>query len=295
MSNNLTLNLIREAGRKYHAEQQETSQRAETTRRLEQTGDPFSAFRAAAERNAARSQMAEAAQEAAALAFVTGGQPDADLGSLEALIDGCSVKLGGYSTVSEKQARWILDICKRREVPRMTVESTIRNLERGLSRAAGSEFITRFKDLPMRKVASAPVPQVHAGTQPARVERDGIYVDAASGRIFKVQFNKASGDGRRLYAKRLVVSFIEEANGSFSYTTISEGLLNRERQGAESQSWEYQTGLIDSIKPEWRLTPKLAEQWGALYGTCIRCLRTLTKESSIQNMMGDTCASKQGF
>lgn len=121
-------------------------------------------------------------------------------------------------------------------------------------------------------------------TWPARttVTQDGMY-RTADGEIFKVQWNKAEGDGRRLYAKRLVI-------------TTTEGARVRDFTGqpleVERATFEYAAGAMRQLTAEDRMTTEDAKHFGALYGTCVRCGKTLTLEESIERGMGSTCASK---
>ena len=243
----------------------------------------------------------------AALAFVRGHRNDAPAtrparndGSYEATIKGHKVRCGA-AYVSEAQASWMIDIATTRLLPAgRTAEQVLVRLEQGFAKSAGSQFITQYKDLP--RVTAAMVEAIAPTadeseireTKPAtEVEADGIYVDDSTGRIFKVQFNRAQGSGQRLYAKQLVIIL--------EFGDFSTGLLHLDLGDAQrdeisiGRSWEYRPGLIRQIKPEWKLNPEQAETYGKLYGACIRCGRDLTKESSIRQSMGDTCASKSGF
>lgn len=101
------------------------------------------------------------------------------------------------------------------------------------------------------------------------ITQDGMYKNPETGDIYKVQRNKAQGDGSRLYGKIL--------------------RLNQEGD-TYSVKFEYITGLLASIKPEWKMTLAEAEQFGQLYDVCVRCGRALTREESIQRAMGPICA-----
>lgn len=121
------------------------------------------------------------------------------------------------------------------------------------------------------------------------IKHDGIYIDRSTGEIFKVQFNKASGDGSRLYAKQLVK--VARVSGE----TFKNGLLAdsmRRGQNAYYNTWVYQKGLMARIRPEWRMTMAEAEKYGALYGKCMNCHRDLTDEKSIARAMGPVCAAR---
>lgn len=94
---------------------------------------------------------------------------------------------------------------------------------------------------------------------------DGMYV--LDGTIYKVQ-HAVHGSGNQ-YAKRLVAG----APG-------------------ERATFVYAPGVVRKLRPEHRMTLDQAREWGALYGTCVRCGRVLTREDSIERMMGSTCYEK---
>lgn len=127
-------------------------------------------------------------------------------------------------------------------------------------------------------------------TRPARtpVTKDGMYM-TADGEIFKVQWNKAEGDGRRLYAKQMV-GYGQNDRIAARVTHFTKA--NAELDLGLSISFEYAQGAMRWLTAEDRMTMEDAKAFGALYGTCVRCGRTLTLEESIERAMGRTCASK---
>lgn len=90
---------------------------------------------------------------------------------------------------------------------------------------------------------------------------EGMY-KRADGAIYKVQRSRES---QRLYAKRL---------------------------NQDTQTFEYASGALRSLTPADRMTLDEAKAYGALYGTCCVCSRTLTDETSIENGIGPVCAGK---
>lgn len=84
-----------------------------------------------------------------------------------------------------------------------------------------------------------------------------------NGFIFKVQRSPKTG---RVYAKRL-----DPESGHFDYTP----------------------GAVYKLNADTYMTKEQAKAFGALYGTCVRCSRTLTAEDSIDRMMGPICYEKQ--
>ena len=103
-----------------------------------------------------------------------------------------------------------------------------------------------------------------------RVVQDGMYI-TPDGTIFKVQ--KAVHGSGQLYAKELIPP--EKFGGKATFV--------------------YRAGAIMHLKPEMLMTLEQAKQFGALYGTCVRCGRTLTREDSIERMMGPVCYGKGGW
>jgi hypothetical protein len=116
----------------------------------------------------------------------------------------------------------------------------------------------------------------HADT-PVPVQRtkkraaEGMYRKA--GTIYKVQ-KAVHGSGQN-YAKRLV-----------------QTLVNDPRTGKPKFKFEYAPGFVFELRPEHALTIEQAKEFGALYGTCCVCGRTLTKEESIEAGIGPVCAEK---
>lgn len=136
------------------------------------------------------------------------------------------------------------------------------------------------------------------GAEPGRVataartvvDRDGMYRNPVTGEIWKVQWNRASGDGHRLYAKKLVYSF----KGTY-LDRPDPGMKTLWDVNRDSVSFEYASGAMRMIRPEWRMSLEQAKEFGALYGTCIKCGRTLTLEESIERSMGPICAGKKDY
>jgi len=99
------------------------------------------------------------------------------------------------------------------------------------------------------------------------VKEAGIYKDHSSGTIYKVQL-AVHGSGR-LYAKKLVVH-PEDKTATFVY----------------------EPGAIYRISASDKMTLEDAKAFGALYGCCVRCGRTLTDEQSIAAGIGPICAGR---
>lgn len=88
-----------------------------------------------------------------------------------------------------------------------------------------------------------------------------VGASVATGRVFKVQAARGSGN---LYAKELV-------DGSFQYVAGAARTLARQGR---------------------KLTLEEAKAYGALYGTCCVCGRTLSDEDSIAAGIGPVCATR---
>lgn len=114
--------------------------------------------------------------------------------------------------------------------------------------------------------------------QPGAVTEDGMYRNPVTGDIYKVQ-RAVHGTGN-LYAKLLVVDRAWER--AEDGTVLVQGEAH----------FDYAQGAIRELKAEWRMTLEQSKQFGALYGVCVRCAATLTREDSIERGMGATCAGK---
>lgn len=115
--------------------------------------------------------------------------------------------------------------------------------------------------LAMPKSAPVTTPQASPLT-------DGMY-QTANGTIYKIQKAVAQGSGN-LYAKRLVPG---EGYGS-------------------KATFVYAPGAMKGLTLADKMTLEQAKKFGALYGTCCVCGRTLTNEASIEAGIGPVCATK---
>ena len=116
-----------------------------------------------------------------------------------------------------------------------------------------------------------PTPASHPESQAqAAAVTEGMYrVDET---IFKVQRALAQGSGHT-YAKKLVLGDGYGAKATFVYAP----------------------GALKLLTPEHKMTLAQAKEFGALYGTCCRCGRTLTDEGSIEAGIGPICSKKGGW
>lgn len=209
----------------------------------------------------------------AALAFVKGQAakattaPARNDGSYTCEILGHTVRCGG-GMVSEAQAKWMIDIATTRVLPAgATAESLLVRLEQGMAKFAGSQFITKYKDLPR---ATAPV----ASTPEVTVEK------------FHSGAPKVA-DGRYAVEHEGVLKFYKVKNGR------KPGYVFLDVQA--SDDWHSirtprRIHEILALIAEDELTA--ARRYGIELGKCSRCGRTLTDETSRAYGIGPDCRSK---
>jgi hypothetical protein len=130
---------------------------------------------------------------------------------------------------------------------------------RDMTYKQAGELIDYLKLCPWKPKAGA-----GAGNKSNPVTEAGMYKQGD--RIFKVQ--KAVHGSGNLYAKELV----QLVPGEFIF--------------------EYAKGMINRLSPADKMTLDEAKAFGALYGTCCVCGRTLTDENSIEAGIGPVCAAK---
>lgn len=138
------------------------------------------------------------------------------------------------------------------------------------------KFIEDFKNAPARTTRSV----IESGG--SRLVEDGMYRNPESGEIFKVQFPRGEiqhgiRDPQHLYAKALEIVTDAERDEDGKITKPAKVRFN------------YVSGLVRKLRPEWRMTLAEAKAFGALYGVCMDCGRTLTHEQSINAGVGPKC------
>lgn len=141
-----------------------------------------------------------------------------------------------------------------------------------LTGKAASNMITWLQNLPVKSDAAKAAGSVTAKSvriTAGSVElEDGMYM--VDGKIYKVQHTL---NGSRQYAK---VAIIAPSAGD-SYDV----------------SFDYAPGAIARIRPEHKLSYEQAKEFGALYGTCCCCGRTLSNELSIALGIGPVCGERE--
>lgn len=197
--------------------------------------------------------------------------------------------MGGSSSgrmATEKMERYVRNLAREREMTPETAADALKRIGDGrLTFDYARKFIDNYKDTPRRADRRE--------TAPTAMKQDGMYRNPDTGEIYKVQWNKAQGDGRRLYAKRLVLSGVPKGEDSERHNiTPGTPLLD----GTAKVTFTYAGSCSRvGLRPEMRMTADEAREFGALYGTCVRCGRTLTLEESIERSMGSVCASREGW
>lgn len=96
-------------------------------------------------------------------------------------------------------------------------------------------------------------------------------------------FRLYKGSSGRLYAKELIeLAVPEEASN-----------------GVRRFRWEYARGVINSIRPEHRMTKAQAEAFGQHFSTCVRCGialdPTITDRHGSRRYIGPKCQAKLGW
>jgi hypothetical protein len=176
-----------------------------------------------------------------------------------------SDRLSGPALASDKQTTLIAKLLDEKEMGSADRFAAKTALETSLLKSEASAMITWLLAMP-RKASPSPT------AQPAREEitEDGMY-RTEDGTIYKVQ-RAVHGSGQ-LYAKRL---------------TVVPAIA-----GGEAQvSFDYAPGAVRKLAPSDRMTLAQAKEFGALYGSCCVCGRTLTREESIEAGIGPVCAGR---
>jgi hypothetical protein len=159
----------------------------------------------------------------------------------------------GDQPATEKQVAFIQRLAAERNLPADNVSA--------LSKREASLMIEGLLAVP--KAPPASHPQAATKAEPLT---DGMYRKDEV--IYKIQ-RAVHGSGH-LYAKRLVPGDGYGAKASFVYAP----------------------GAMKVLTLANRMTLAEAKEWGALYGTCCVCGRTLTNEQSIEAGIGPVCAGK---
>lgn len=163
-----------------------------------------------------------------------------------------------------KQQHFLGRLLAERDIP-----SLGSGAERDLADRALSDGIVRLTKREASALIDALLVTAKAARKPAAAEggedvelEAGIYRQGDT--VFKVQRSQGSG---RMYAKQLTVT---EGKGTFTYTP----------------------GAVGRLTAADRMDLEAARQFGAVYGVCCQCGRTLTDEGSIEAGIGPVCAKR---
>ena len=169
-------------------------------------------------------------------------------------------KAGQRPAASSKALDYLGSLMNERDVPADDLAAMEVAIGRGLDSQTCSQLIDECKSYPKLSVAR--------GEQPLE---DGMY-RTPSGGIFKV-YHTVHGANQQV-AKRLVLD--EDANSGWRFEYEGKAPLKGP----------------DAIQPQWRMTLDQAKEFGAVYGVCCICSRTLTNEDSIEAGIGPVCAGR---
>lgn len=163
------------------------------------------------------------------------------------------------NTATENQIRFINTL---KEARRWEDTSAMVDLLDNARKAWKDQRFTR-RDASLLIDSLEYMPRREAEAAPEAASLEGMH--RVNGTIYKVQ-RAVHGSGH-LYAKVLV-------------------------QDGDDWSFEYAAGALRSLSAATRLTLEEAKEWGALYGSCCVCSKTLTNEESIAAGIGPVCAGR---
>lgn len=188
--------------------------------------------------------------------------------------NGWMVRLGP-AFVTQKQAKWMISIANRPSVTDAMRESLKLRLEQGFSRKAGSDFITKYKDIPTEAATDAMVEATAPGATNEEVVRP-VTADVPNGR-----FALRGEDG--------VLKFYQVSHGKGRW----EGYTFVRVQASDDTYNIRNKAERERILGEIAVDVLAAEQlYGQELGKCSRCGRTLTDETSRAYGIGPDCRSK---
>lgn len=163
------------------------------------------------------------------------------------------------NTATEPQMNFIKSLKEQRDTTSKEAVFALDTCQRlwdlgCFDKQAASALIDVLKSQPRLETGSGKI------TTPAP---EGMHL--LDGVIYKVQ--RAIYGSGNLYAKRLV-------------------------QDGDDWAFEYAPGIVKQLSEDTRMTLDEAKAFGALYGTCCVCGRTLTNEASIEAGIGPICAGR---
>lgn len=207
------------------------------------------------------------------------------------------------SPATDKQISFLCSLAIQK-LAKSEADSVTRDAQSGRwTRRSISAEIDRLKEMPRR-----PTPAVAPDRSPAGIPVDGQEKPATAqtraeleagmyrrdGIIYKVQL-AVHGSGKP-YAKRLVATNeCQECKYPASYHDVADDMYYKgcsDHDFKAKWAFEYASGAIWDLQPGHKLSLEEAKEFGALYGTCCCCGRTLTNEESIKKRIGPICEGK---
>lgn len=168
---------------------------------------------------------------------------------------------------------------------KMVVEGTLRKLLKMLDHPSVPPKILKYlrdriqDDCLTQKLASESIDNIKKLMADTAVVEDGFYKDPRpDGLFWKVQ--ESIKTGGKLYASYAKIIRQPEYDENGNVTQHAE------------YEWLYIPGAMTNLLCTWKLDAAGCGEFGKLYGVCIKCHTKLTKQSSIEQGMGDTCAGK---
>lgn len=213
---------------------------------------------------------------------------------------GQSCGSGVVRVVSDKQVNFMKNLLATRDTSGLTRLPGSEDIE-NMSLAGARDLIDRLLACPMK--ADAPAPKARPATEPMKAFLRKLIAERASnGKTFEVD-TISFDDARKAidYLKEQPIAPQKVTEGMYLKDGVvykvqravhGSGNLYAKEFNTEIKKFEYATGAVYRLAATDRMTLEQAKEYSALYGVCIRCSKTLTKEESIERAMGDVCASK---
>ena len=208
----------------------------------------------------------ESTEERAAMEFLgaTGQAPNSEI-----FIKGYRI-LTGPGLITPAQAKWVVDIAETKEgVTDAMVASLAERLTQGFARSSASAFITKYKDLP-KKAAPVAMGPGEDTTGPVR-DAQGV----AAGRYAIVE------DGVTKFYR------VTEGKGRWAGRTFVEAQASDDHWAIRNPAKRAEILKAIAANPE-----EAATRYGVELGSCHRCGRTLTDETSRALGIGPECRKK---
>jgi len=145
-----------------------------------------------------------------------------------------------------------------------------------------NETFSAELDLSAFDAPTSPASCAKASQEAAKpIDSDGMYRNPVTEQIFKV-YVTVHGAHQRV-AKELVMLpesewYTKTVRGK--QVTVKAEFVYRGKAG------------LKGLTAEMRMSLEEGKKYGAIYGVCIRCAATLTREESIERAMGPVCAGK---